>query len=208
MLVVAAGILVAGCAPAGDQRAEPLDARTPVTSATAPGQAHAADAISFDDLSVFVATVPHVVFAEVTATKAGPKTGEEPAQLQLREVELRVDEDLRQSGIASTVLMYETGWGSGGQTLDYSAGNSRVGDRGLYFLVEAVGMPSGYMLVNSQSRYRVQEDGDRLEPSNPENEFSRELAARGRAQLRRDIMNEADRASRGETQGKPLPWKR
>lgn len=157
--------------------------------------AHGLEDFHFENLPDLIATSDLVVIGTVTDTARGPVFGQAPGTLQLRDITLHVREVLYGRYTDGTLTMLELGWGAEGSPLQLNdLGPTHVNDRGIHFLRQwdVGGVGPIWMLTNTQGRYRVQQDGS-LEPGAHHDELSQELATRGEARLRSDILEAAHR---------------
>jgi hypothetical protein len=169
--------------------------------------AQALDAYYFSDLSTMVATSDAVVVGVIESTNRGPKLGEAGWALQLRVVDVRIEEVLHGDVSRGDGMFYELGWGSQGQPLLVNDTiPSDAGQQGIFFLrrADSPSLAGAFVYTNSQARYLLSERGS-LEPANQEDSFSGSLAERGFEQLRRDVLRESERVRSGEVTPQEAP---
>ncbi len=182
---VVAAIVVAFLA-LGDADHDPdgAGASGTASSASLPADAVAvsSDAPAADSLAELVDGADLVVRAEVVATERGRWFGDggDGARIQSRLVTLRVTDVLAgRAPAAPTLLVEEEGWLEDGAPLVVDgAAPSRVGDEGVWFLVDGGDPELGaYVVVGVQGRYLVAGPDGELDGAAGGDPLVRRLAA-------------------------------
>ena len=191
LVLVALGWAVAGRAGSGDGPAEqtvPSEQELVAVTSDAPAYRSLLELMEASDV---------VVRATVVGAEHGRwfGDGQEGTRVQSRLVTLQVDETL--AGVAApsaTILVEEEGWLDDGTPIAVDgAAPSRVGDDGLWFLVDGGDPEVGaYVVTNAQGRYLVTDD-DALSGADRPDPLIERLADLGLDQLTTEIVQLRDR---------------
>jgi hypothetical protein len=168
--------------------------------------AHAAEVYHFSDLDVMVATSDVVVRASVISVRDGRVVAEEDEEhsLRFREVSLHVDEVLFGSVQTDALIVEEPG-SRAAPLIVNGVQPSAVGDTGYYFLTLRLepGLEGVYLLVNSQGRYLLTDNG--LEGSDTEDALVKEIESWASSELEAQVVEASGKVARGEVSPLPNP---
>ena len=190
LVLVALGWAAVGRTGTGDGSAEESAPSEPELMAVT------SDAPAYRSLLELMEASDVVVRATVVGAEHGRwfGDGQEGTRVQSRLVTLQVDETLAGVAVSSkTVLVEEEGWLDDGTPIAVDgAAPSRVGDDGLWFLVDGGDPELGaYVATNAQGRYLVTDD-DALSGADRPDPLIDRLTGLGLDQLTSEITNLRD----------------